>query len=291
MSGTATLPHATQAPAAAAVAAKGWLRAHQWLVLRRLVQLAVLALFLIGPLAGLWIVKGNLASSLTLGVLPLSDPYVVLQGLAAGHATEATALLGAAIAAVFYALAGGRLYCSWVCPVNVVTDTAAWLRRSLGLRTEVALPRAARLWLLGATLAVAAATGTIAWEFVNPVSMLHRGLIFGVGLAWAIVLAVFLLDLLVAARAWCGHLCPMGAFYALLGSGALLRVSARARSRCDDCLDCYRACPEPQVITPALKGGASPVIRASACTNCGRCIDVCSQDVFRFALRFDQRRN
>ncbi len=287
----ATAMHSPRAPAAAAVAAKGMLRAHRWLLLRRLSQFAVLALFLLGPLAGIWIVKGNLASSLTLDMLPLSDPYLVLQGLAAGHLMAASALTGAAIMAAFYALAGGRVYCSWVCPVNVVTDTAAWLRRKLGLRSEIALPRATRLWLLGATLALAAVTGSIAWEWVNPVSMLHRGLIFGFGLAWAMVLAVFVLDLLVAARAWCGHLCPMGAFYALLGSGALLRVSARARVRCDDCLDCYRACPEPQVITPALKGQGSPIIRAAACTNCGRCIDVCSTDVFRFAIRFDQRRD
>jgi len=228
---------------------------------------------------------------LTLGVLPLSDPFLVLQGFAAAHLMAGSALAGAAILVAFYALAGGRVYCSWVCPVNVVTDTAAWLRRRLGLRSEVTLPRDTRLWLLGATLALAAGTGTIAWEWVNPVSMLHRGLIFGFGLAWAVPLAVFLLDWLVAARAWCGHLCPMGAFYALLGSGALLRVSARASRRCDDCLDCYRACPEPQVITPALKGHGSPIIRSAACSNCGRCIDVCSQDVFRFAIRFDQRRD
>ena len=283
--------HPPHAPAAAAVAAKGLLRAHRWLLLRRTSQFAVLALFLAGPLAGIWIVKGNLASSLTLEVLPLSDPYAVLQGLAAGHLMAASALSGAAIMAVFYAIAGGRAYCAWVCPVNVVTDTAAWLRRRLGLRLDISLPRATRQWLLGATLALAAATGAMVWEWVNPVSMLHRGLIFGFGLAWAVVLAVFVLDLLVSARAWCGHLCPMGAFYALLGSGALLRVSARSSSRCDDCLDCYRACPEPQVIQPALKGLASPVIGSAACTNCGRCIDVCSQDVFRFAIRFDPRRN
>ena len=283
--------HPPHAPAAAAVLAKGLLRAHRWLLLRRASQLAVLALFLLGPLAGIWIVKGNLASSLTLDVLPLSDPYAVLQGLAAGHVMAANALIGAGMVAAFYALAGGRVYCAWVCPVNVVTDTASWLRRRLGLRLDISLPRNARLWLLGITFALAAVTGAIAWEWVNPVSMLHRGLIFGFGLAWAVVLAVFLLDLLVSARAWCGHLCPMGAFYSLLGTGALLRVSARVASRCDDCLDCYRACPEPQVIQPALKGAGSPIIRSAACTNCGRCIDVCSQDVFRFAIRFDQRRN
>ncbi|MEW6690610.1 MAG: 4Fe-4S binding protein, partial [Pseudomonadota bacterium] len=146
---------------------------HKWLILRRFSQFGLLALFLLGPLAGVWIVKGNLASSLTLDVLPLSDPYVVLMGFAAGHVAAASALAGAAIVAAFYAL-GGRLYCAWVCPVNVVTDAAAWLRRRLGLRAELALPRATRLWWLAATFVVAALTGTIAWELVNPVSMLHR---------------------------------------------------------------------------------------------------------------------
>jgi len=38
-----------------------------------------------------------------------------------------------------------------------------------------------------------------------------------------------------------------------------------------------------------LKGedkGVGPVILAANCTNCGRCIDVCSKDVFAFAMRF-----
>jgi len=55
-------------------------------------------------------------------------------------------------------------------------------------------------------------------------------------------------------------------------------------------MDCFEVCPEPQVIRPALKGagkGVGPVILASNCTNCGRCIDVCSKDVFTFGLRFD----
>lgn len=262
----------------------------KWLLLRRASQLGILALFLAGPLAGAWIVKGNLASSLTLGVLPLSDPFVVLQGLAARHPMAAQVLLGAALMAALYLLAG-RVFCSWVCPMNLVTDAAAWLRRRLGLQVAVTLPRATRGWLLGAAFLVAAATGVMAWEWVNPVSMLYRGLVFGFGLAWLVVAAIFAFDLLAAPRAWCGHACPMGAFYALLGTKALARVSARHASRCDDCLECYRACPEPQVITPALKGAGSPVIRSGACTNCGRCIDVCRKDVFRFVVRFDQRRD
>ena len=52
---------------------------------RRFSQLSILALFLLGPWFGLWIVKGNLNSSLTLDVLPLTDPYVLLQSLVAGY--------------------------------------------------------------------------------------------------------------------------------------------------------------------------------------------------------------
>lgn len=275
---------------AEAVAAKGWLASHKWLLLRRVSQLAILGLFLLGPLAGIWIVKGNLAYSYTLGVLPLTDPYVVLQSLMTGHVPEKLGLIGVAIVLAFYLLVGGRVYCSWVCPVNLVTDAAGWLRRRLGLKGSVHLGRETRYWMLAMTLIGSAATGVILWELINPVSMLHRGLIFGMGAAWTIVLAVFLFDLFVMSRGWCGRLCPVGAFYGLIGRWSPVRVSAPARSACNDCMDCFEVCPEPQVIRPALKGaesGTGPVILASACTNCGRCIDVCSKDVFRFGTRFN----
>jgi ferredoxin-type protein NapH len=271
-----------------ALTEKGWLASHKWLILRRISQIAILALFLIGPLAGLWIVKGNLAYSLTLNTLPLSDPYVLLQSLLAGHIPEKKALIGAAIVLVFYLLVGGRVYCSWVCPVNPVTDAAAWLRSRFGIKGGAHISRKLRYWVLAMTLVLAATTGTIAWELINPVSMLYRGLIFGIGMTWTIVLAVFLLDLFVSANAWCGHVCPVGAFYSLLGKWSPLRVSAIKREACNDCMDCYTVCPEPQVIKPALKGAkqnVSPAILSPNCTNCGRCIDVCSKDVFRFGFR------
>lgn len=276
-----------------AVRNKGWWRAHRYLVLRRASQLGVLALFLLGPLAGVWVVKGNLSSSLTLGVLPLTDPFVLAQVLATRHWPEASALTGAGIVITFYALAGGRLFCSWVCPVNAVTDGAAWLRQTFKLRTGRA-PRAdLRFWLLGAVLLVSAVSGQAVWEFVNPVSMTQRALIFGGTVAWGATLTVFLFDLLIAPRGWCGHVCPVGAAYALIGHKALLRVAATHSSRCNDCADCFAVCPEPQVITLALKGkdGAGPVITDAQCTHCGRCIDVCGPDVFRTTHRFDNQRD
>lgn len=273
-----------------AVAAKGWFGAHKWLLARRASQLGILALFMLGPLAGIWIVKGNLSYSLTLGVLHLADPYVLLQSLLAGNVPEQAALVGAAIVLGFYFLVGGRVYCAWVCPLNIVTDTAWWLRDRLGIAGAGArISASTRYWMLALTLVLSALSGSLVWEMVNPVSMLHRGLIFGMGTAWLFVAGVFFFDLFISRQGWCGHLCPVGAFYSLVNRWSPLKVNAAQRARCNDCAECFAVCPEPLVIKPALKGekhGLSPVILDAACTNCGRCIDVCSKNVFAYGSRF-----
>lgn len=270
---------------------KGWFAAHRWLILRRIAQIAVFLLFLSGPWFGLWILKGNLASSLILDTVPLTDPYIFLQTLAAGFVPASSALFGAVIVLGFYMLVGGRVFCAWVCPVNAVTDTAAWLRRRLNIKSGRTPDRNSRYWVLAGSLLGAILSGTLMWELVNPVSILQRSIIFGLSGSIAMVLMVFLYDLFIASRGWCGHLCPMGAFYGLFGQSALLRVSASKRGSCNDCMDCFAVCPEPQVIRPALKkaGQESPVILDRNCTNCGRCVDVCGLQVFNFTHRFDQR--
>ena len=280
-------------PGKEAVTTKGWLRANKWLILRRMSQFGILGLFLLGPLAGIWIVKGNLAYSMTLDVLPLSDPHVLLQAVSAGVEPHKEALIGVSIVIVFYMLIGGRVFCSWVCPVNLVTDLSCCVRRMLGIRSSTQLSRSARYWLLGVTLILPLITGAIVWEMFNPVSMAFRGLVFGLGMAWVILLGIFLFDIFVAKEGWCGRLCPVGAFYSLLGWKSLVRVVAEDREKCDDCMDCFEVCPEEQVIRPALKGaaqGIGPVILSSNCTNCGRCIDVCPEDVFHFGSRFSNQR-
>jgi len=284
-------------PGQEAIKKKGWLLAHKWLILRRISQFLILGLFLFSPWlaekTGVWLVKGNLASSLTLDILPLTDPYVLIQSLLAGSLPVFTGILGALIVATFYFLIGGRVYCSWVCPINIVTDAAAWLRTKFGIKGGTQINRKTRFWVLGFTLILAVITGSIAWELINPVSMVFRGLTFGMGFAWGVVLAVFILDFAVSRRAWCGSLCPVGAFYSLLGSQSAVRINAYQREQCDDCMDCFLVCPEQQVIKNPLNGAAkgfNSMISSSQCTNCGRCIDVCTEDVFRFETRIPFKR-
>ena len=159
---------------------------------------------------------------------------------------------------------------------------------SLVIKSGGRTSRQIRYWLLGMVLLLAFITNSLAYELINPVSMLHRGLFYGMGFGWAIILAVFLFDLLVAKRGWCSHVCPMGALYSLVGKLSPLKVRADARNRCDDCGECFIVCPEPHILPPVLKGGktgGAPIVLSSDCTNCGRCIDICAEDVFHFGLR------
>lgn len=265
----------------------GWWRSHRWLWLRRSCQLSVLLLFLSGPLYGVWILKGNYSASRFLDTLPMTDPLMMLESLLAGHWPALTALLGALVVVGLYGLIASRAFCGWVCPLNPVTDLAAWLRRRLGIRQSATLSRSLRYGILLAILAGSAISGTLLWEWLNPVALLGRSLIFGAAGGLWLILAIFLFDLLVTEHGWCGHLCPLGAMYGVIGSKSLLRVGATRRERCTRCMDCFHVCPEPQILRdPVLNHNHSPLVLDKACISCGRCMDVCAEQVFEFKTRF-----
>ncbi|EGX7688977.1 quinol dehydrogenase ferredoxin subunit NapH [Vibrio parahaemolyticus] len=267
-----------------AVEKLGWWRAHRFLILRRLCQLTIIALFMAGPTLG--VLTGNLSSSMLLDTVPLSDPLIVLQALATGHIPEFNALLGVVIVVVFYAILAPRAFCAWVCPLNIVTDLAAWLRRKLNIKASYRWSPAIRYWLIPVLMLGSALSGAILWTWLDPVAALHRGLVFGMGAGWVLIALVFVLDLLLVEHGWCGHLCPLGATYGVIGRKSLLRVTAVRREDCTKCMDCFYVCPEPEVLRQPLKEGDRRVMDQN-CISCGRCLDVCPEHVFEFKNRLN----
>ncbi|NTU38506.1 quinol dehydrogenase ferredoxin subunit NapH [Vibrio diabolicus] len=265
-----------------AVEKLGWWRAHRFLILRRLCQLTIIALFMAGPTLG--ILTGNLSSSMLLDAVPLSDPLILLQALATGHVPEFNALLGVVIVVVFYAILAPRAFCAWVCPLNIVTDLAAWLRRKLNIKVSYRWSPTIRYWLIPVLMLGSALSGAILWTWLDPVAALHRGLVFGMGAGWVLIALVFVLDLLLVEHGWCGHLCPLGATYGVIGRKSLLRVTAVRREDCTKCMDCFYVCPEPEVLRQPLKEGDRRVMDQN-CISCGRCLDVCPEHVFEFKNR------
>ncbi|EGQ8484380.1 quinol dehydrogenase ferredoxin subunit NapH [Vibrio parahaemolyticus] len=267
-----------------AVEKLGWWRAHRFLILRRLCQLTIIALFMAGPTLG--VLTGNLSSSMLLNTVPLSDPLIVLQALATGHIPEFNALLGVVIVVVFYAILAPRAFCAWVCPLNIVTDLAAWLRRKFNIKASYHWSPAIRYWLIPVLMLGSALSGAILWTWLDPVAALHRGLVFGMGAGWVLIALVFVIDLLLVEHGWCGHLCPLGAAYGVIGRKSLLRVTAVRREDCTKCMDCFYVCPEPEVLRQPLKEGDRRVMDQN-CISCGRCLDVCPEHVFEFKNRLN----
>ncbi|MGD9654178.1 MAG: quinol dehydrogenase ferredoxin subunit NapH [Sulfuricurvum sp.] len=258
---------------------------YRFLLLRRVTQVSLLLLYFGANAWGWHVLQGNLSSSLVLDTIPLSDPYATLQLFAAGGLVATNLLVGAFIITLFYFIIGGRAFCSWVCPMNMVTDFAAFLREKLEInRIQDKQPatRKMRYWILGLSFILSFFLGVAAFEFVSPISMLHRGIIFGMGFGWAAIAVIFLFDLFVLKNGWCGHLCPLGGFYSLVGRYSAIRVQ-HSENKCTLCMKCKQVCPEHQVLF--MVGKESLQVLSGECTNCGRCVEVCEDDALNFSIR------
>ena len=261
------------------------LKKYRFLMLRRVSQIGILVLYFSANAYGFNVLTGTLSSSLLFGVIPLSDPFAVMQMLAAGAILGADVLVGALIILLFYASIGGRAFCSWVCPINMITDLANWLRRVLLLdmtEKKVWLGRSVRYKVIVLALILSAFTSVAAFEIVSPISMLHRGVVFGMGMGFAAVLSIFLFDLFAVKNGWCGHICPLGGFYSVASKLSIIRVK-HDQPNCTLCMKCKDVCPEKQILS--LIGKESGDVSSGECTNCGRCIEVCDDDALSFGIR------
>jgi ferredoxin-type protein NapH len=238
-----------------------------------------------GNYLGWSFLQGNLSSSFLLGIIPLNDPFAVLQMFSAGAILTTNIVVGALIIIFFYSLIGGRVFCSWVCPVNIITDSANYLRNKLGfnkITTKQTISRNSRYWVLILSLILSYVLGVTAFEFISPISITHRAIIFGLGLSWAAMLVVFLFDFFILRNGWCGHICPLGGFYSIIGKKSLIRVN-HIQQNCTACMECKVVCPESQVLF--MVNQESIQVLDGECTNCGRCIEVCNDDALRFSIR------
>jgi len=261
-----------------------------FLIARRVMQISVILLFLAGNYYGWKILAGNLSTSSVFGIIPLSDPYAVLQMFVAGAVISSNLIIGAVIIILFYGIIGGRAFCSWICPVNIITDAANWTRRKFGfdmIAKKTPISRSTRYWVIVISLVLSYMLGLAAFEFISPISMVHRGIVFGMGFGWATIAVIYLFDLFVLKNGWCGHICPLGGFYSIIGKYRFLKVKHDSNA-CTACMKCKVVCPENQVLHMIAKE-STPVI-SGECTNCGRCIDVCDDNALGFFLKVDNNK-
>jgi len=260
------------------------MKKYRFLIARRVTQISIMLLYILANVYGIKILMGNLSSSLVLQTIVLSDPFAVLQMFFAGATISFDILLGAILITLFYFIIGGRSFCSWVCPVNIITDSVNYLRKKFALnQIEKKQPtsRNIRYWAIILSFIISYFMSVAAFELISPVSMVHRGLIFGLGFGFATIVVIFLFDLFVLKNGWCGHICPLGGFYSLIGRFSLIRVYHN-HNNCTACMKCKVVCPEGQVLSMITKSSEHIL---KECTNCGRCVEVCDDDALNFSIK------
>ncbi|MCF6271296.1 MAG: quinol dehydrogenase ferredoxin subunit NapH [Melioribacteraceae bacterium] len=253
--------------------------------MRRVSQLSILFLFFGGNYFGWKVLIGNYSSAILLDEIFLSDPFATLQILVSGFVGAANLFIGAAIVLLFYAIIGGRVFCSWVCPVNMLSDFSLWLREKMRIKdkSKIILSKNVRYYILALSFILSAIIGIAAFEIISPISIFHRAIIFGVGGSWSVILALFFFELTIVKNGWCGYICPLGAFYSIVGKYGLLKVY-HEKEKCTLCNKCFDVCPEDQVLS--IIGKKDGYIKSGECTNCAQCIDVCDDDALKFSINY-----
>ena len=263
-----------------------WTWAH-----RSTAALFLLFLFL-GRFEVFALLKGSTTSTRLFDILRLADPLAALEVILASRQLHAPLLVAAGLIILFYALVG-RAFCGWVCPLGLLLELNHTVRqrvqRSLRRRKrrlpDLALPRQTKYGLLALALGLSFATQLPVFQLVSPINLLSRSIVFAPE-AGLVIVGVIILVEYVSPRTWCHALCPLGAFYSLIGRWGRVRVLIdQERERQErPCGLCTYACPiNIRVLEDHVRKGKTTVDDPE-CMRCGLCIDGCSRGNLRLGV-------
>ena len=259
-----------------------------WTVARRATASGFLLLLFVAAWLGIPILEGSTSASRLLGLVPFVDPLAAVEaGLAARQVTE-TMLVGAGIL-VALAVLLGPVFCGWLCPLGLLLDLnqagagAVRRRRRRPPRSGlVSAPAGTRYAVLGLFVGLAVVARIPLFQGFSPINLFVRGVVHGAAMGLGVVLLIVVVEWFVP-RLWCRALCPLGAFYALLGRFARLRIRVDPelvrRSACGLCAsDC------PMGIPVMERHVDKPSVDDPSCTRCGSCVDACPRGMLRLGF-------
>ena len=258
-------------------------RRRRWIVL-----ILTNLLFVVSFWLDIQLLEGSLTASRFLG-FHMIDLNSALQVMLAHKHILVNLVIGTVTIFLFWALLGGRAFCSWVCPYHLLAEWTEKLHLYLVDKKKVsdhAFHRGLRtvLWLLFGGLAFA--SGYTVFETLSPTGILSRALIYGPGLALLWVLLLLAFEVVYSRRAWCRYFCPIGLTYGAVG----LITPVQVRYQLNNCFhegDCRKVCLVPHVLDCVIKGRATAekIDIGADCTRCGLCVDVCPSGALDFEIK------
>lgn len=259
-----------------------WFKLHSH-TLRRGMQIFTLLFLIAVPILnkyGIDAIVGTLYSIDILG-WTIVDPAMLLQVVCLGELFPLVLLLGLLIP-VLLALVAGRLFCSWMCPYNLLAEMLYKLKKRIipVKKRKVRNPSGNYRWISLFTV-----FGTITLTGLPLIVILSMpGLISariasffsgeGPGLELGMISMLLVVDTFLMSRAWCKYLCPVGGLLGLVHNRYSLRVVTQART-CSHCYArkdhvCLQSCPldlDPRQFKSLYPG----------CFNCLDCVNTCQQ--------------
>jgi len=249
-------------------------------IARKIVQLSGVVLYLT-PLFGFTFFLGNLSSTLILNV-PFTDPLAAVELLFSTKSFTSSLLISSFLVFFLYLIVGGRVFCSWACPIHLITEVTEIAGKKLDVFEK--LPPLQVKWItLAFTFLFSLLLSIPVFEVVSPIGIFVRSLFFGIGSNIIIIIGIILLEIFLYRRVWCRTLCPLGGFYSLIGRFSPLKVKFY-KERCTHCYECKKQCLVEEVLDPSLERGDSWII-SGECTNCGYCISDCPTKALKFGIR------
>ncbi len=234
-------------------------------------------------------IKGNIFWSITIYDFTLSDP-LILVGHIFGSREFYISLLVSSLPFIIITVLFGRVFCGWICPMDLLLEINNKIRRLLykiGLRPyNVIFSRSHKYALLFIGSILTFLLGVQLFAFIYPPAIINRETVHyiyygSVGMGVVAVAAIMLIEVSLSERLWCRYFCPGGGLYSALGTGRLVTI-VRDKNLCDDCADCNKAC----------EFGLNPMRDkfGMECNNCGQCISVCKKKVLNFKFGLPWRR-
>ncbi len=272
---------------------QGWNRLQRWRLASQIIVLAGLFLIPVMNWYGIHWLMGTFYS-ISLGRLVITDPLLALQTVLLSREVWLALIVAAGVPAIL-ALLLGRVFCSWMCPHNALSEWLDALKRRFfrhawyieHKKRISGNPAPLKYWLFFfALLVMLMILGFPIFGYLSPPGILSTAIAHGMTgqtlpPELLIVVAILVAEAAIGRRYWCNHLCPVGAMLALFRTRQTLQIRFDP-NRCDckgGIAPCHFVCPLN--LSPKSEN-VYPF-----CFNCGLCVAVCAK-TGSHALNFGQ---
>ncbi|GLI58332.1 4Fe-4S ferredoxin [Propionigenium maris DSM 9537] len=185
-----------------------------------------------------------------------------------------------AVGSTVLTLIFGRIFCGWICALGTLQDLFGRLgmkifkrRYTISREWDGSLRYMKYVVLLG-IIYFTWRTGQLVINSMDPFvaySHIAAGMEellkeYAVGFG---ILVAMLLSSVFYERLFCRYLCPLGAYYSIVGRFSFFKIK-RKKSSCVDCKMCDRSCPAALDISSSERADTK-----GECLSCMKCVEAC----------------